>query len=250
MISFANDQNIGTIILSRPPVNAMNADFVTALNAALEAAEAANPTVLVFKSDQKCFCAGADLGLIAGFFEDDNGTENMVAYVRSLHDVFDRIEKFPAVTLAVINGSALGGGLEMALACDLRIVSNHAKIGLPEARVGMIPGAGGTQRLPRLVGLGVTARLILSGDVIDGVEAERIGIAQWAAEPDALDALVESTVNRISGLSLQALMASKDCISGYYDPEIDGFALELEKPLELIPTEEARNRVLEFFKRK
>jgi len=250
MISFSKDGNVGAITLSRASVNAMNAAFITALNAALDAAEAAKPTVLVIKSDQKCFCAGADLGLIAGFFEEDNGTEGMVAYVKTLHDVFNRIERFTAVTLAVINGPALGGGLEMALACDLRIASTRAKIGLPEAQVGMIPGAGGTQRLPRLVGPGVTARLILSGDVIDGSEAERIGIAQWVAETEALDALVDTTANRIAGLSLQALMASKDCIAGYYDPEIDGFALELEKPLELIPTEEARERVLGFFKRK
>ena len=250
MISFSKDGNVGAITLSRASVNAMNAAFITALNAALDAAEAAKPTVLVIKSDQKCFCAGADLGLIAGFFEEDNGTEGMVAYVKTLHDVFNRIERFPAVTLAVINGPALGGGLEMALACDLRIASTRAKIGLPEAQVGMIPGAGGTQRLPRLVGPGVTARLILSGDVIDGSEAERIGIAQWVAEPEALDALVDTTANRIASLSLQALMASKDCIAGYYDPKIDGFALELEKPLELIPTEEARERVLSFFKRK
>ncbi|MBL4756362.1 MAG: enoyl-CoA hydratase/isomerase family protein [Rhizobiales bacterium] len=249
MINYAENGNVGTITLSHAPVNAMNVEFIVALNTALDVAEAAKPTVLVIKSDQKCFCAGADLGLIAGFFEDDNGTDGMIAYVKTLHDAFNRIENFPAVTLAVINGPALGGGLEMALACDLRIASASAKIGLPEAQVGMIPGAGGTQRLPRLVGPGGTARLILSGDVIDGTEAERIGIAQWVAAPEALDALVGTTTNRIAGLSLQALMASKDCIAGYYDPEIDGFALELEKPLELIPTAEARNRVLGFFKR-
>lgn len=250
MIRFTIEGAVGTVTLERPPVNAIDPAFVAAFHAALDAAWNAAPTVLVVRSTQKCFCAGADLSLIAGFFDAPDGVALMEDYVRSLHALFDRIEAFPAVTLAVIDGAALGGGLEMALACDLRAASTGAQLGLPEARVGMIPGAGGTQRLTRLCGPGVSARLILGGEVIGGAEAARLGLVQWSAEADALDALAAETAGRIAGLSRQALLASKDCIAAWSDPEIDGFAREIEKPRELMPTQEARERVLGFFRRK
>lgn len=250
MIRFTIEGAIGTVTLARPPVNAIDHAFVAAFHAALDEAERAAPTVLVIRSRQKAFCAGADLSLIAGFFDAPDGVALMEDYVRSLHGLFDRIEAFQAVTLAVIDGAALGGGLELALACDLRAVATRAQIGLPEARVGMIPGAGGTQRLTRLCGAGVSARLILGGEVVDGAEAARLGIAQWAAEADALDGLASEIAARTAGLSRQALLASKDCIAAWHDPEIDGFAREIEKPRALMPTAEARERVLGFFRRK
>ena len=250
MIRFTAAGTVGTVTLDRPPVNAIDPAFVTAFHEALDAAWNAAPTVLVIHSTQKCFCAGADLSLIAGFFDAPDGIALMEDYVRSLHALFDRLEAFPAVTLAVIDGPALGGGLELALACDLRAASTRAQIGLPEAKVGMIPGAGGTQRLTRLCGPGVSARLILGGEVVDGAEAERLGIVQWAVEADALGAFVADTAARAGGLSRQALLASKDCIAAWHDPQIDGFAREIEKPRELMPTQEARGRVLSFFRRK
>lgn len=250
MIRYSTEDAIGTLTLSRPPVNAIDAALVEAFSGALDQAEADAVTVLVIRSDQKCFCAGADLAQIAGYFDDPKGVEAMTDYVRSLHRIFDRLETFPAVTLAAIDGPALGGGLEMALACDLRIASTRAKLGLPEARVGMIPGAGGTQRLTRLCGPGVSARMILGGEIIDGSEAARIGVAQWACAPEALDAEVEATADRIAGLSRQALLLSKDCIAACNDPARDGFARELDAPGLLIPTAEARERVLGFFRRK
>jgi enoyl-CoA hydratase/carnithine racemase len=249
MIRFTAEGQVGTVTLGRAPVNAIDPAFVAAFHAALDEAWNAAPTVLVIRSTQKCFCAGADLSLIAGFFDASDGVVLMEDYVRSLHALFDRIEAFPAVTLAVIGGPALGGGLELALACDLRAVSTRAQVGLPEARVGKIPGAGGTQRLTRLCGPGVSARLILGGEVVDGTEAARLGIAQWAVEAEVLDGFAAEVSGRIAGLSRQALLASKDCIAAWHDPGIDGFAREIEKPRELMPTQEARERVLGFFRR-
>jgi enoyl-CoA hydratase len=238
---------VTSIVMSRPPVNAIDPEFVSAFQRVLDETEQANPTVVVFRSDQKCFCAGADLALIRGFFGQRDGTRNMMTYVKTLHDIFNRIEALPAVTLACIAGPALGGGLELALSCDLRIATRAAKLGLPEARVGMIPGAGGTQRLTRLCGPGVSARLILGGEVVDGAEAERLGIVQWYVEAAELDAAIQRIVDRIAQLSRPALIAAKDCIASYFDPNVDGYARELEKPFVLMQTQEARQRVDQFF---
>lgn len=247
MITAKHDGPITTIVMSRPPVNDIDPEFVTRFHAVLDETEKAGPTLIVVRSDQKCFCAGADLAMIGRLFEQADGIDEMVTYVKSLHVLFDRIEAIPAVTLACIAGPALGGGLELALSCDLRIATRGAKIGLPEARVGMIPGAGGTQRLTRLCGSGVSSRLILGGEIVDGAEAERLGIVQWFAEDTEFDAVIERTAQRIAGLSRPALIASKDCILASLDPAIDGYARELEKPLTLMKTVEAKTRIAQFF---
>lgn len=250
MIGYSAADGVATLTLSRPPVNAIDAAFVAAFRESLDRAEAEAVTALVIRSDQKCFCAGADLAQIAGYFDDPDGVEAMTAYVRSLHGIFGRLAAFPAITLAAIDGPALGGGLEMTLACDLRLATTRAKLGLPEARVGMIPGAGGTQRLTRICGPGVSARIILGGEIVDGAEAARLGIVQWSCAPEALDAEIAAITGRIAGLSRQALVLSKDCIAACGDPRRDGFARELDAPRLLIPTEEARDRVRGFFQRK
>lgn len=247
MIHASHATAVSTITLGRPPVNAIDPDFVTAFHAALDEVEARQPALVVIRSDQRCFCAGADLGLIRACFDEEGGVERMVAYVRTLHRLFDRIEALPAVTLACIAGATLGGGLELALACDLRIATTSAKLGLPEARVGMIPGAGGTQRLPRLAGPGVAARIILSADVVDGAEAQRLGIVQWAVEESAFEREIDRIVDRVGGLSREALAASKDCLHAYFDPAVDGFARELEKPLALMRSPDSKQRVARFF---
>ena len=247
MITAQHSGSVTTIVMSRPPVNAIDTTFIADFQRVLDDVAKADPTLIVVRSDQKCFCAGADLALIRGFFDQADGVDCMLAYVKTLHLLFNRIEAFPAVTLACVAGPALGGGLELALACDLRIATRTAKLGLPEARVGMIPGAGGTQRLTRLCGSGVSSRLILGGEIVDGAEAERLGIVQWSADEADFDAAIQRIAERIAGLSRQALIASKDCILASFDPAIDGYARELEKPLQLMQTEEARARVAQFF---
>jgi len=239
-----------TIAMDRPPVNAIDPAFVTAFDCALDEVDTQRPTLVVLRSQQRAFCAGADLSLIRSYFDAAGGIAAMVAYVRTLHRLFDRVETLPAVTLACIHGHALGGGLELALACDLRIACHSASLGLPEAQVGMIPGAGGTQRLPRLVGPGVAKRLILSAEVVSGALAERLGLVQWAVEDAAFGAEILRICERIAGLSPAALRAAKDCIHASHDPAVDGFERELEKPLELMANPDSKQRVARFFARK
>ncbi len=247
MIRTQHQGAVTTIVMSRPPVNAIDPGFVVAFNQALDEVDKADPTLVVIRSDQRAFCAGADLSLIRSYFEQSDGIAQMVTYVRTLHRLFDRIEALPAVTLACINGHALGGGLELSLACDLRIASHTASLGLPEARVGMIPGAGGTQRLPRLVGPGIAKRIILGADVVGGAEAARLGIVQWAADPNTFETEIARVIERVAGLSKAALQASKDCIAAYYDPEVNGFEREIEKPLQMMANPDSKVRITQFF---
>jgi enoyl-CoA hydratase len=250
MIEVQHSTGVATLTLGRPPVNAIDAPFVAALDRALDEVERAQPTAVVIRSSQRCFCAGADLSLIKRFFGEADGVAGMVAYVEELHRIFRRVEALPAVTLACIGGPALGGGLELALSCDLRIAAATATLGLPEARVGMIPGAGGTQRLTRLCGPGIASRLILGGELVDGAAAERLGIVQWCVPAAELDGRAAEIARGIAALSRAALLASKDCILASFDPAVDGYARELEKPLILMKDEESRARVEKFLSRK
>jgi enoyl-CoA hydratase/carnithine racemase len=247
MIDLTVAGGVATITMSRPPVNAIDHAFLAAFACCLDALEArSDVTIVVIRSDQHCFCAGADLSLIGGYFADSDGADHMVSYVRKFHDLFRRVEALPAVTMAVLGGPALGGGLELALSCDLRLAARSAKLGLPEARVGMIPGAGGTQRLTRLCGIGTASRLILTGEIVDGAEAERIGLVQWSAPDAELAQRSGEMTARVCSLARPALQAAKDCLAAYFDPMLDGYARELEKPLHLMKTAEVRERIALF----
>ena len=177
-------ERVGRVVvatLARPPVNALDGELIARLDAVLDQV-AADPeiTVLHLRSDQKAFCAGADLALMQSCFATPQGPDRMVDVVRRMQRLFARIETAAVVTLAEIGGAAMGGGLELALACDRARRRVDAKLGLPEVRLGLLPAAGGTQRLTRLCGQGTAKRLILGAELIDGAEALRLGIVQWA----------------------------------------------------------------------
>jgi len=233
------------ITMSRSPVNAISNEWLENFHKALDSIEGRDSvSVLHIRSDQRVFCAGADLKQIATRFDD--GPDVWVSDVRAIHGLFDRIEALPFVTLAEIHGAALGGGFELAMSCDLRIAAANAQIGLPEARLGLIPGAGGTQRLTRLCGPGVASRIILGCDVVDGATACALGMVQWAASPQELSGQAVAIRDRIAGLSASALRVSKRCISAQGDPNSNGFALEIDSQRGLIASMEARSRVSAF----
>lgn len=174
---------IATVTINRPDkLNALNSAVLAELSAAM-AALAADPGVgaIVVTGAGRAFVAGADIAEIAG--EPATALEQ---YARRGQALFRSIERSRKPVIAAVNGFALGGGCELALACHVRFASTRAKFGLPEVKLGLIPGYGGTQRLPRLIGRGPALRLILSGEPIDGAEAYRLGLADGVAEPDAL----------------------------------------------------------------
>jgi enoyl-CoA hydratase/carnithine racemase len=246
-------QRIGRVAvatLSRPPVNALDEALVARLDSVLdEIAGDDGVALLHIRSDQNAFCAGADLALMRSCLEAADGPEIMLRLVSRMQWLFERLEASPVVTLAEIGGAALGGGLELALACDLRVAAAQAKIGLPEVALGLVPGAGGTQRLTRLCGHGVAKRLILGAETIDGTEAERLGLVQWVQPREQLAAWTRQLAEKIAALPKAALTLAKDCIAAQSDPGRDGFAEEIAASRRLYHHPETRAKVSEFLNR-
>ena len=175
---------VSTLTINRPDkLNALNAGVLQALDEAMRAAAAADSAVgaLIITGAGRAFVAGADIGEIAG-----EPSAALEAFSRRGQALFRAIERSSKPVIAAVNGFALGGGCELALACHVRFASTKAKFGLPEVKLGLIPGYGGTQRLPRLIGRGPALRLILSGEPVDAAEAHRVGLADGIFEPDAL----------------------------------------------------------------
>jgi enoyl-CoA hydratase/carnithine racemase len=241
------DGCVTTLTLGHPPVNAISEEWVRAFDGKLdELANGPRCTVLHIRSDQKMFCAGADLKEIRERMEARDGAERMYSYVASIQRLYARIERLALVTLAEIAGAAMGGGLELALACDLRIAAAEAKLGLPEVRLGLIPGAGGTQRLTRLCGPAVAARLILGAEILDGAAASELGVVHWAVPRAELAQRAAEMARRIAGLPAAALAASKACIAAAGHKDRGGYTDELEFTRLLLSNPETRQRVQAF----
>lgn len=228
-VGLSIDGAVATLTLCRPPMNAIDDAMLEAILDAVARVEASPQVILLrVRSDQRVFCAGADLDLVASRVGSADGAAAMVKTVELFHRAYDRLAAVPAVTIAELEGHALGGGLELALACDLRIAAHHVKLGLPEAKVGLLPGAGGTQRLTRLCGAGVASRLILTGEVIDGREAERLGLVQWTAHAADFADLASEIAARVTALSPEAVRAAKRCIRIAGAIEASGVRAEID----------------------
>lgn len=238
------------IELASAPVNAVDDNWLDRFGAILDEIESnGGISVVHIRSRMKVFCAGADLKLMRDCFEKPAGVDAMISTVRRMQSLFARIACLPVVTLAEIGGSALGGGFELALSCDLRIASADAKIGLPEARLGLLPGAGGTQRLSRICGQHVARRLILAAEPINGAEAERLGIVHWAPNSGELESHARNIVMGIASLQPSAIAACKRCLSAAAEPGDGGYLAELRETRRLFETKETREKIAAFFLR-
>ena len=200
---------VAIVTMNRPDKHnalngAMRCAFLGALTAV--AADAEVRVVVLTGSGSKAFVSGADVAEMAGR---SPAEQRRVMAGPSIYEALARLTK-PVV--AAINGYCLGGGLELALACDVRIGSTTARFGQPEIALGLIPGGGGTQRLPRLIGAGAAARMILSGEPIDAAEALRLGLVQEVVEPDELMTRTLALANVMAARSPIALAAAKDAL--------------------------------------
>ena len=176
------DGFIATLTIKHPPANALTFKMFDEIFDILDMIEEQNKVkVIIIKGDGKFFSAGADVKQFTSY-QNETDYESLANKGQQL---FDRMEHFQIPIIASIHGAALGGGLELALGCHIRIVTEDAKLGLPELTLGIIPGYGGTQRLPQLVGPAKAYEMILTGVTIDGIEAERLGLANHVvAEED------------------------------------------------------------------
>jgi enoyl-CoA hydratase len=178
-----NQDGIFTITISRAEaLNALNTKFFSEMDHLLDSIEQDESVkVLIITGEGKAFVAGADIAEMV----DKNSSEGTAFSLRG-QSVFRKMEKLDKPVIAAINGFALGGGLELALACDIRLASAKAKFGQPEVNLGLIPGFAATQRLPRLIGTGNALWLLMTADMIDAAEALRIGLVQKVFEPEVL----------------------------------------------------------------
>jgi enoyl-CoA hydratase/carnithine racemase len=226
-ILYSVEHSIATIIVNRPEVrNALNAATLEELRTALErvGADSKVRAVIVTGSGDKAFVAGADISEIAGL-DQASGEQ----FARRGLSVFDAIENLGKPVIAAVNGYALGGGCELALACTLRIASENALFGQPEVKLGIIPGYGGTYRLPRLVGKGRALEMLLTGEMISAPEALRIGLVNRVVPQSELRSASEALAKKIMGNAPQAVRFSMQAVHCGMDmTPLEGNALTAE----------------------
>lgn len=199
---------VATLTLNRPKVlNALNAALFTELNAVLDdfAADPAIRAVILTGAGEKAFAAGADIAELATL----SGLEGQALSLRGQH-IFSKLESLGKPVIAAVNGFALGGGCELAMAATLRIASEAARFGQPEVKLGLIPGYGGTQRLPRLVGRGAALKLLLTGEIITAAEALRIGLVNEVVPAPELLPRARALAEAIASL---APIAIRECLT-------------------------------------
>jgi enoyl-CoA hydratase/carnithine racemase len=205
------------VVLNRPEKrNALNGELTQALHEALSAA-AADESVrcVVLRGEGKVFSAGIDLAWLAG-----SGPGGLRGTRNSLLAAFNSAEEMLKPTIAQIHGSCIGAALELALACDLRVVTSDSQLGLPETRLGLVPDVGGSSRLPAVVGLGRAKELIMTSRLIDGVEAERIGLANRVAAPQDLEATTAALAAELLGCNPLAVGLAKRLLDSIAKPAL------------------------------
>ena len=241
-------EHVATITINRPDKrNALNATVRREIVAALDALrdDGEIRTVVFTGAGEKAFVAGADIAE----FAERTAIEQRVAMEG--RRVFDEVAAYPMPTIAMINGFALGGGCELALACDLRVAARSAKLGQPEIRLGLLPGGGGTQRLPRLVGTGRALRLVLTGELIDAAEAERIGLVDLVVDDADLTDRTMALARTIAGYSPVALRLAKAAVRAAEEmPLTAGLALERELFVTAFGSEDRKEGVSAFLEKR
>jgi enoyl-CoA hydratase len=235
------------VVLDRPPANALAPPLLDGLHAALDAAEQAGDVKVVVLSSavDGFFAAGADIKHLSSI-----DAASFTAYGDTMRAVNDRLAGAPFLSIAAVDGLALGGGLELALSCTLRVSGPRARFGLPEVKIGLIPGAGGTQRLPRLVGRGRALDIMLTARQVPADEALAIGLVDRVHAVAAVEGAL-ALADELVGASLPAQLAVVASVDAASDlPLAEGFAVEVAQEQALFEHGEAAEGIAAFVGRR
>ncbi|MFK7783177.1 enoyl-CoA hydratase/isomerase family protein [Psychroserpens sp.] len=224
----ATNSGITTITINRPSkLNALNKATIQELHDAFDEANKSKSTkvIIVTGSGEKAFVAGADISEFADF--DVKQGSKLAAKGQEL--LFDYVENLSTPVIAAVNGFALGGGLELAMSCHFRVASTNAKMGLPEVSLGVIPGYGGTQRLPQLVGKGRAMEMVMTAGMIDANQALDYGLVNHVTSVEELIPLAEKIASKIMRNSSVAIKSAINSINANYKDGINGFKTEIKQ---------------------
>lgn len=225
-----------TITINREDkLNALNKTVISELEEAVDEIYS-NPEIkgaIITGKGSKSFVAGADISEFKGM--DEEGGKSLA---RRGHNVFNKIEMSPKPIIAAVNGFALGGGCELAMACHLRIASENAKFGQPEVKLGLIPGYGGTQRLTQLIGKGKALELLMTADTIDAVCAERLGLVNDVVQTVELLEICKALILKITSMAPYAVAQVIQSVYAHFKDGIDGFDTEIDLFGKCIATED------------
>lgn len=240
-------EGIATITIDNPKANALSRQVIKELDRAFAEVKANDDVkAVILTGAGRMFVAGADIGELNKL-----SPIEAVEYSRSGQHLMTRIESLAKPVVGAINGFALGGGCEIAMSCTLRIASDAAKFGQPEVKLGLIPGFGGTQRLPRLVGPGPALELLLTGDMIDANEAHRLGLVNKVVEGDKLMDEARALANKLAAVGPVALQLTKDAAyRGMTMSASDGMRLEADLFGLAFATEDAKEGTTAFLEKR
>lgn len=218
------ENRVATLKMNHPPANALSDAVMKDLDAAVDAvASDADVKVIVITAEGRFFVAGADINMLDKITDMGGGA----ALAANGQRIFSKIERLAKPVICAVNGIALGGGCELAMACHMRIAAEDAKFGQPEINLGIIPGYGGTQRLLRIVGPSKATELVLTGDIIDAGQALAVGLVNAVVPTDKLSETVRELAEKIAAKSMPAITASLGAISGGMEASLaEGLELE------------------------
>lgn len=243
------ENHIGQITINRPSkLNALNVATIQELHNAFEALESNNDVnvIIITGEGEKAFVAGADISEFANFSVEEGA--QLAAQGQEL--LFDFVENLKIPVIAAVNGFALGGGLELAMACHFRIASDNAKMGLPEVSLGVIPGYGGTQRLPQLIGKGRAMELIMTAGMIDAETAKNYGLVNHVVPQSELLEFTKSIAAKIIRNSPMAISKAIKAINASYKDGVNGFETEIRNFGKCFGTEDFKEGTTAFLEKR
>lgn len=244
------EDGIAVLTINRPDkYNALNEEVVAEISSAMDelAADDEVRVVIITGAGEKAFVSGADIGVLQSFQTSRAG----FAHSQRGQAVMDKVESLPKPVIAAINGYALGGGLELAMACDVRVASDNARMGQPETTIGVSMGYGGSQRLPRLVGKGMAKLLVLTGGMIDAQEALRIGLVQKVVPQAELLNEAKALAAKMAANAPLSLAAAKEAVNMGLEVDLrSGLYIESLKFGSLCPTEDYREGTTAFLEKR